>query len=600
MSPAEEVKSKLNIVDIIQDYLPLKKRGASYFANCPFHEEKTPSFHVSSERQFYKCFGCNEGGDVFDFVQKLEGVEFPEALRILAEKAGVKIEKFDPKIYTRRNRLLDLLDLAGRYYHEVLLRSEAATEARAYLGKRALKGTTIDLFNLGFAPNSWDALLNFLISKKYTAEESFAAGLLVKRERGEGFYDRFRGRIMFPIRDVHGNTVGFTARLLPSAEGDANAGGKYINTPQTDFYNKSAILYGLDMAKREIRTRDLAILVEGNMDVITCHEYGMKNVVAASGTALTIEQINLIRRFTDNVALSFDTDKAGEAAAEKGIGLLLQSGISARVIHFPPGTGKDPDEIIRKNPAVWDEAVTKAEPVMKYLFGVAERKYGQGSGEGRKLTAKMLMPFIARISDPIEQKFWLGELSAITGVTEEVLKTSYAKGDVSKTKEQINAPKQAVQNNEVLPRFNILSEQLLSFLLIAPQNFSFVLDRVTPAMLGSGLLKDLYEAAIVVYNNTGALKYADLETKLGSEPRFKDILQKIAIKGEENFGSLPPDELQKELLLVLKELKDCYLFEERKQLIGEITIAQREGDSEKTKELSFKMQELLKNSGEYL
>lgn len=601
MTPAEEVKTKLDIVEIIKDYMPLKKRGASYFANCPFHQEKTPSFHVSSERQFYKCFGCNEGGDVFDFVQKMEGLEFPEALRILAEKAGVKIERFDPKLYTKRNRILDLLDISSRFYHEVLLRSGTGEEARAYLGKRGLKGATIDLFNLGFAPNSWDSLLNFLVSKRYTPEEAFAAGLLVKRERGDGYYDRFRGRIMFPIRDVHGNTVGFTARIMPSLESDPNSGGKYINTPQTEFYNKSRILYGLDMAKREIRSKDSVVLVEGNMDVISCHEHGMKNVVAASGTALTVEQIALLRRFTENISLSFDADKAGEMAAEKGIGLLLSTGMNVRVIHLPPGAGKDPDEAIRKNPAVWESAVSEARPIRQYLFEVAKRRYGIGDEEARKKFAKMLAPFISRLSDIIERNFWLGELSQIMSVGVDELKTAYLR-DVLQNGKPAPATPQKPAAAEPAPRsrFGVLSERLIGLLLLAPQNLQFVVDRITPAMMGSPSLRRLYEAAIFIYNNTGTLKYSDLEQKLSSEADLKDLLQKTILSGEEDFGELSPGDIQKELMAVLHDLRECYLSEERKRLTGEMVLAEKGKDDEKVKEITIRIQELLKSGGEYL
>ncbi len=608
MTDVEEIKSKLDIIEIVQDYIPLKKRGASYFAVCPFHHEKTPSFHVSKERQFYKCFGCGEGGDVFDFVQKMEGLEFPDALRLLAEKAGVKIEKFDPQIYTQKNRLLDLLDLAARFYREILARSPQGEEARAYLNKRGLKGATVDLFCLGFAPNAWDTLLNFLVSKNYTAQEAFTAGLLVKRERGDGYYDRFRNRITFPIRDIHGHVVGFTARLMPSAEADPNAGGKYINTPQTEFYNKSRVLYGLDMAKREIKNQDMAVLVEGNMDVITCHEYGMKNVVAASGTALTIEQIALLRRFSENVALSFDTDKAGELAAEKGIGLLLSAGMNVRVIRLPSGAGKDPDEAIRKNFDVWKRAVAEAMPVMKYLFAAAERKFGLSGGEERKQFAKMLIPYIAKISDAIEQKFWMNELAAVVGISEELLREAYLEPAVRAAEKKDASPESkdflaaGPPKNAQGTRLDTLSLRMLSLSLMSPQNFQFVVDRITPQMLGGETMRRLYEAMIVLYNSTGALLYTDLEKKIENEGNFElaGALQRVAINGEEDFGELSPDIAQKELLLILRGINEWFLTDERKRLASELALAERGGDTEKVNQICLKIQELLKSGGEHL
>lgn len=600
MTSAEEVKSRLDIIDLIQDYLPLKKRGASYLALCPFHQEKSPSFHVSRDRQFYKCFGCGEGGDIFDFVGKMEGLDFPETLRLLAEKAGVKIDYQSQVGGSGRGRILDLLDLSARFYHEVLLRSGAAEEAREYLKKRGLKSTTVDMFNLGFAPQSWDSLLKFLTSKKYTATEIFQSGLSIRRERESGYYDRFRGRIMFPIRDVHSHVIGFTARLLPSQESDPKAGGKYVNTPQTDFYNKSRVLFGLDMAKREIKNKDLVILVEGNMDVISCHEAGEKNVVASSGTAITEEQITLLRRFTDNIALSFDVDKAGELAAEKGIGLLLSSGMNVRVIQIPEGAGKDPDEVIRKNPELWKKTIFSTKPVMQYLFAAAEKKFGRAGGRERKDFANFLIPYIAKINDAIERDFSLLELAGVLGTSVEVLREQYLNKFSPRAREvktDLKKP-QSQPLSEAKSRFTTLSERLLSLLLFAPQNFQFVIDRITPMMLSDDYLRHLYEAIIVLYNSTGTLKYENLKQNVSVEQR--NMLDALVMKGEIDFSTLTADELQKEMLGILRELRKCYLFEERRKLTGELASAERGGDQLAAKEIYLKIQELFQSGGEHL
>lgn len=611
MTDAEEVKTRLDIIDIIQDYLPLKKRGASYLALCPFHQEKSPSFHVSRDRQFYKCFGCGEGGDVFDFVGKMEGLDFPETLRLLAEKAGVKIYHQSQVGGSGRGRILDLLDFSARFYHEVLLRSGAAEEAREYLKKRGLKSTTVDLFNLGFAPQSWDSLLKFLTSKKYTATEIFQSGLSIRREGESGYYDRFRGRLMFPIRDIHSHVIGFTARLLPSQESDPRAGGKYVNTPQTDFYNKSRVLYGLDMAKREIKNKDLVILVEGNMDVISCHEAGEKNVVAVSGTALTKSdadtvleqikyQIGILRRFTNNIAISFDMDKAGELAAEKGIGLLLESGMNVRVISIPEGAGKDPDEVIRKNLDVWKQAIKEAKPVMQYLFAAAEKKFGRAGGRERKDFANFLIPYIAKINDAIERDFSLGELSAALGTSVEVLREQYLNKYAPRAREVKTDLKKSQSQPlvEVKSRFTTLSERLLSLLLFAPQNFQFVVDRITPMMLSDDYLRCLYEAIIVLYNSTGILKYENLKQDAPEDQR--NLFQTLIMKGEIDFSLLPADELQKEMLGILRELRKCYLSEERRRLTGELASAERGGDQLAAKEIYLKIQELFQSGGEHL
>lgn len=596
MTPAEEVKSKLNIVEIIQEYVPLKKRGVSHFANCPFHQEKTPSFHVSAERQFYKCFGCGEGGDVFAFVQKMEGMEFPEVLRHLAEKAGVKIERFDARVLHSRNRVLDLLDLAARYYKEVLSRSTQGEEARQYLKKRGVLPVTVDLFVLGYAPDSWDALLNFLISKKYTAKEIYEAGLAVARERAEGYYDRFRGRIMFPIKDLHGHVVGFTARILPSKEGERESGGKYINTPQTDFYNKSRVLYGLDLAKREIKNQNLAILVEGNMDVVACHQAGMKNVIAASGTALTEEQVALIKRFTENVALSFDMDTAGALAAEKGIGLLLLSGMNIKVITLPEGAGKDPDEAIRKNPELWRKAVSEAKPVMQYLFSSAERKFGVIGGEARKNFGNFLLPYIAKIKDQIEQSFWIQELGRTIETEVDVLRR-YIKPLSPSVPEKIKSALTGQVRRHVL-----LGRRLLSIMLLMPGNTSFVIDQLTPLMLRDELESRLYEEMIVLYNNNGNISYADLKQKLAANQEntgLLGVLDRVIVDAETDFGEVDPGILQKELLNTIKDIRSLHFNEETKRLTGELAKAEGLGDKARTSELFIKIQELHNKGGEH-
>ncbi|MBI2098811.1 DNA primase [Candidatus Uhrbacteria bacterium] len=589
MTSAEEVKSKLNIVDIIQEYLPLKKRGASFFALCPFHQEKTSSFHVSAERQFYKCFGCGESGDIFSFTQKMEGMEFPEALRRLAEKAGVKIEQFDARIQSRKNRILDLLDLAAKFYHETLLRSSQAEEAREYLSGRGLAPTTIELFQLGFAVNSWDALFNFLVSKKYGPDEIFLSGLAVRRERGDGFYDRFRGRIMFPIRDLHGAVAGFTARILPSEEKNPQAGGKYVNTPQTEFYNKSRILFGLDLAKREIKNQDTAVIVEGNMDAISSFQAGVKNVVASSGTALTEEQVALLRRFTENICLSFDMDKAGENAAEKGIDLLLRAGVNVKIITLPKDAGKDPDEAIRKNPDIWKEAISSARPVMEYLFSVAEERFGLSDGEARKRFGKMIISHIAKINDKIEQNFWLGRLSAVLGVSEGILREYLVL-----PKEAKGAPGAAPnEKSQSVNRHVLLSRRLMALLLFFTQSAEFVIDRISPKMLGDEKISRLYEEAIVHYNSTGALKYQDFRQKLGADELI-DALDRIVLEGETEFDLLEAENFQKEVLACARDLKECYLAEERKRLTRELALAESRGDQPLVAEISYKINELFK------
>ncbi|MFA6551593.1 MAG: DNA primase, partial [Patescibacteria group bacterium] len=317
MDQKDEIKSRLDLVEVIREYVQLKAVGVNFQARCPFHREKTPSFVVSPERQIWKCFGCGKGGDVFSFIMEMEGLSFIEALRELAPKAGIELKRHNPQEISKRNRLLDIMELAVKYYHKLLIEAPSAKPALAYLKNRGLSDDMIEKWQIGYSPESWDSILNFLKAGGYSEQEIFLSGLTVKKENANSYYDRFRGRIMFPINDYNGSPVAFSARVSPEREA-AEKMGKYINSPQTPIYDKSRILFGLDKAKQFIRENEAAIIVEGQMDAISSHQAGVKNVVASSGTAFSAEQIKLIKRYTDNILFSFDSDAAGELATNRG------------------------------------------------------------------------------------------------------------------------------------------------------------------------------------------------------------------------------------------------------------------------------------------
>ena len=287
MDAVEDIKSRLDIADAIQEYLPLKPAGTGSFKGlCPFHQEKSPSFFANRPRQSWHCFGCNEGGDVISFVMRMEGMDFREALEFLAQKTGVTLPSYNPEQQTLKRRLIELNDLAARWFQATLRNDPRAEVARKYLMSRGVDDLTADLWRLGFAPDSWDELTNALKSNGATDDELVQAGLAAKSDRGSGVYDRFRGRVMFPIADLHGRIVGFTGRILADVKE-----AKYVNTPETHVYKKSAVLYGLDKAKGEIKKQGMAVIVEGNMDALSSHQFGVTNVVASSGTALTEDQL---------------------------------------------------------------------------------------------------------------------------------------------------------------------------------------------------------------------------------------------------------------------------------------------------------------------
>ena len=420
MDAVADIKARIDVVDLVAEYVPLKPAGAGSFKGlCPFHHERTPSFHVSRTRQSWHCFGCDSGGDIFTFVERIEGMDFRDVLVHLAQKAGVilpdQVEQEQGK--GKKRRLHEVNELAAKFFRSTLLQASQASEARAYVERRQIDPLSADLFLIGYAPDSWNMLTDALSKKGVTADELVLAGLASKREHADGVYDRFRGRLMFTITDVHGNIVGFTGRILT----DDKTQAKYVNTPETPVYRKSAVLYGLDKAKAEIRKAGLAVIVEGNMDVVSSHQAGITNVVAASGTALTLEQLTLLKRFTTNLAIAFDQDNAGALATLRGLDLARQQEFSIKIISLPPEAGKDPDDACKKDPQLWREAIARAMSIMDWVYQRAFTRHPSGSPEDKRLIADEVLPEIARIAHPVERDAWLKRLASDLQISEDVL-----------------------------------------------------------------------------------------------------------------------------------------------------------------------------------
>ena len=335
----------------------------------------------------------------------------------------MKLKPRDPAIQNQKTKLYDIIKWAAAYYHKVLLDSPKAQIARVYLKERGVNEDTIEEFKLGYALLDWELVNNFLKKKEFSEEDIFLAGLTIKKERGEGFYDRFRGRLMFPILDVHAEIIGFSARLIEKK--DDKEAAKYINTPQTLIYNKSYALYGLDKAKNFIKEKKQAIVVEGNMDVLASFQAGVKNVVASSGTALTRDQVGLLKRYTDNVAFSFDRDTAGEEATRRALDQALASEANVRIIEIP--FGKDPDECIKKDKDLWLKATDEAKSVMEYYFDLAQKRFNFEKIEDKKEAAKMLLSLLAKLADPIEKTHYLQKLAGLIKVDENILRDSLNK-----------------------------------------------------------------------------------------------------------------------------------------------------------------------------
>ncbi|MDY6833501.1 MAG: DNA primase [Chloroflexota bacterium] len=436
MTTTDEIKQRLDIVEVISSYVPLQKAGRNFKANCPFHVEKTPSFYVFPERQTWHCFGaCGSGGDIFSFVMKRENVGFGEALHLLADRAGISIDIDSRGIQKKQEgkRLQEINNQAAQFYHELLLHSPQAELARTYLDKRGISLASIEVFQLGYSPNRWDETSLYLEKIGYTEQDTINAGLAIQKEAG-GSYDRFRNRLMFPIRNISGVVVGFGARALD----DSNP--KYLNSPQTEVFDKSSIFYGIDRAKESIRKHDLVVIVEGYMDVIAVHQYGFQNTVASMGTSLTEKQVSSLKKLTKNLAFALDADTAGETATQRGIDLTTtvldqkvvpvitsqgkveyEHALDAelKVILLP--TSKDPDEIVRDNPETWHSLVETALSVVDYTFESVASTLDLSKPEGKTAAVNRLQPVIERIKDPIQRAHYIGELAQLVGIDQRLL-----------------------------------------------------------------------------------------------------------------------------------------------------------------------------------
>ncbi len=425
MIATDEIKSRLDIVDIVSEYMPLRKAGSSMSGFCPFHPNtRTPAFAVFPNTQTWHCFGaCAEGGDLFSFVMKKEGWDFKETLVHLAAKAGVDLADYGSKSKEERHyedKLTDILNASADYFHQILLYAPQAEGARDYVASRGFSEETIGKFRLGFSLDSWDACRNHFSMQGYGDDDLIDAGLLTVNEEKGTKYDRFRNRLMIPIRDANGHMVGFGARTL-----DPEGLPKYLNSPQTAVFDKSRLLYGLDIAKRHIREARQAIIVEGYMDVIQAWQAGFCNVVAQMGTALTVPQLRLLKRYTKRFVLALDADAAGAQATMRGLdvareamdresdvrfnarGLVRHEGrlqADIRVVSLP--LGYDPDAIIRKEPDQWTELISSAKPVVTYVIDLATDDLDMDDGKAKTSAAQKVLPLINDVADPVEREHY--------------------------------------------------------------------------------------------------------------------------------------------------------------------------------------------------
>jgi len=579
MNDTQQIKDKLDIVDFIGEYVQLKAAGINHKGLCPFHSEKSPSFMANRDRQSWHCFGCNKGGDIFSFVQEIEGMEFVEALKFLADKAGVQLEvrQKNPVAASQKNRLKEIITDAARFYHNFLLKIEGSQSARDYLQARGILPETIEHWQIGYIAEQWDLLTQYLLKKGHSIDDLVAAGLTIKKDgaragSSRGFYDRFRGRIMFPIRDVHGNVCGFTGRVLVETE---KSGGKYVNSPQTMIYDKSRIIFGLDFAKKETREKDFIVLVEGQTDVISSHQAGITNVVATSGTALTEEQIKLIKRYTKNVRMAFDSDAAGVKAAKRGIDLALEAGLSVKVIQVPGG--KDPDECIKQDVQMWKDAIENAEEVMDWYFARVLEGKDLKNPHDKQAIADALLIEIARIPFAVERDHWLQQLAGTIGTDVSVLRQDISRVTDTKSPRRVEeAPVHAIEKKPKT-RIDLLAERYIALLC----KFNNVIgqeikDTVIMNAFRSTQSAPLYEIIKNNYTTSGSFTSA-----VFSDFSDTNMVNGLLMKADAEFSDFSDADAKKEADTLLSQIKNIWKKERGKEIEQELVAAHTAQDKQK-------------------
>ncbi len=606
-----EVKSKLSVVEVVGESVTLKKAGTTYKGLCPFHGEKTPSFVVTPARETWHCFGCGRGGDIFSFVMERDGLTFPEALRSLAGKAGVEIDERTKREDARRKRLRDVLDAAIAFYHAVLTNSKSGETALAYLKGRGFSDATIETYQLGWAPAGWDHMARQLQAKRgIRPEELIEVGLASPSQRGRGPIDKFRARVLFPIRDQNGHAVGLGGRLL---EGD---GPKYLNSPATPLFDKSRTLYLIDRAKGPIRRSEQAVIVEGYTDALMAHQAGFDNVVASLGTALTPNQIGLLTRYAKRIALAYDVDPAGEKAGTLGVtaltGLIGQlqaddSGVKledVRVVRLPEG--KDPDEVIREAPADWEQGVAKAKPLVEYLIGHHASRFDLKQSTGRIGFVEAVIPAIRDVADPLRRDEALQEVRRVSGVDERVLRqvldrrlaaVGPGRGAAATriTADAVLASPDALPIGDILRAITPVEAELLRLLLLVPDQQIKVANELGPDQLPSTLARELYRAIVLqrAADDHGVHPPSDSAALLlAVDDETASLARALYAKAGPDPRTLEPRQLAYEIARLLLELEDDQLRERSDYNEAAQAEAERDGDTDSIERLLLERRQI--------
>lgn len=569
----DDIKRRLSVEDVVGSYIELKRAGRNFKALSPFNSEKTPSFMVSPDKQIWHDFSAGKGGDIFTFVMEMEGVDFRGAMEILARKAGIDLEKYSKgsgKTAQLKKRLHEANELALRYYHITLSKNQ---EALKYLkDKRGYSSQIIKDFKLGFSPSSGRALAQFLRKKGFNDTELRQAGLASRRQG----YDMFRGRIMVPLMDGQGRPIGFTARLLR----DEPNSPKYINTPQTLIYDKGRHVFGLHLAKAAMRERDLAVLVEGNMDVIASHQAGVKYCVATAGTALTRDQLQQLGRLTTNVKLAFDQDRAGLEATERAVALAQDVGVNLSIITL--SQGKDPDELIKKDPGAWEQAIDDSVYVLDWLVEHYAKAHKLDTAQGKRAYSDELARVIANIKDPVEAGHYIGIVAERTGVSEDRIKQKIDQaGQLSQVRPARLMRATAPANQGSEPAFTYV-DTFLGLMVKYPDTRT-ALSKVEASAFGgdhqNALFGELYQNPNI---DSQALKTDE------------DYVKIVTFRAEELYGSRSSSERLADAMELARRIAKETLKQRKDKISEAIRLAEDAGDAKKAGKLLKKYHGLIK------
>jgi DNA primase len=611
---ADEVRQQADIVRVISDYVTLKKRGANYLALCPFHQEKTPSFNVHPIKQIFKCFGCGVGGSVFEFIMRIEGCEFPEAVRIVAEKSGIPIPRVEdrPELVEAqkkeqqwRNDLLQINRLAQEFFQQNLNTPEGQ-RAIEYLQGRGVRPETIRRLGIGYAPASWEALSHYLRRRKVSEEQIERSGLVTRRSDGQGNYDRFRGRIIFPITDSQGRIVAFGGRLLNDERGTMNdesnsavssqnssLSPKYLNSPETAVYTKGRHLFGLSHTKEAIRRAGFAILVEGYLDFVIPYQEGIQNVVASLGTALTEHQVSLLKRFTQKIVVNFDPDPAGRAAAMRSLLMLIQHGFDVRVLVLPQG--KDPDSYVRQfGVGEYEPLVSKAPSYLDFVITQATEAVDLNRPEARARALRDILPYVTVIPDRIERAASGDHVASRLMLDPKLVQDEIRREVRSRSDAERGRSKADQQKANAVPTVHAqitqAERELLAVLLNRPEvaeRLKQELKEKADAFKGVATYP-LFEEILACLDRAESLEYATLAQRFQDREEILDVLERSFMVSLNR----DVDALYHEAKGCLASLECKRLEDELRQLRREMDLAQQRQDVELYSQLSMRKLEL--------